>query len=114
MKGVLKMVTVETSIIINRPIEEVFAYLTDARNNPQYDTGLVEGRQTPESPVGLGTKITAARKFLGRKIESSREGVEHEPPTKYILKNTAGPFPDEGSLALEPTADGTKVTWKLA
>jgi len=113
MKGVLKMVTVETSIIINRPIEEVFAYLTDARNNPQYDTGLVEVRQTPESPVGLGTKITEVRKFLGRKIESSREVVEYEPPTKCIQKNTAGPFPVEGSLTFEPTAEGTKVAWKF-
>ncbi len=107
------MVNVETSIIINRPIEEVFAYLTDARNNPQYDTGLVEVRQTPESPVGLGSKITEVRKLLGRKIESSSEVVEYEPPTKYIRKNTAGPFPVEGLLTFEPAAEGTKVTWKF-
>ena len=70
------MVNVETSIIINRPIEEVFAYLTDAGNNPQWDLGLVEVRQTPERPVGVGTRITEVRKFLGRKMETTSEVVE--------------------------------------
>jgi uncharacterized protein YndB with AHSA1/START domain len=107
------MITVETSIIINRSIEEVFAYLTDARNDPQWDTGLLEVRQTPESPVGLGTQITEVRKFLGRKIETTGEVVEYEPPTKYSRKITAGPFPIAGSLTFEPTAEGTKVTWKI-
>jgi len=107
------MVNVETSIVIHRPIEEVFAYITDARNQPQWDAGLVEVRQTPESPVAVGTRVTEVRKFLGRKIESSREVVEYEPPTKCIFKNTTGPFPVTGSLTFEPTAQGTTVIWKM-
>ncbi len=105
------MVNVETSNIIHRPIEEVFAYLSDVRNSPQWDSGLVEIWQTPESPVGLGTKITEVRKFLGRRIETNSEVVEYEPPAKYTRKDTSGPFPATGSLIFEPTAEGTKVTW---
>ncbi|HEY6406872.1 MAG TPA: SRPBCC family protein [Ktedonobacteraceae bacterium] len=38
------MVNVETSIIIHRPIEEVFAYLSDLRNASQWQSGVVEVR----------------------------------------------------------------------
>ena len=105
------MINVETSIIINRPIEEVFAFLTDARNSPQWDSGLVDIRQTPQSPVGVGTRITEVRKFLGRKMETTSEVVEYEPSTKYIRKGTGGPFPVTGSFTFEPMAEGTKVIW---
>jgi carbon monoxide dehydrogenase subunit G len=111
MKGVLNMVNVETSIVINRPIEEVFAYLTDARNSRQWDSGLVDIWQTPESPVGVGTRITEVRTFLGRKFETTSEVAEYEPPTKYTRKGLEGPFPITGSLTFEPTAQGTKLTW---
>ena len=105
------MINVETSSIINRPIEEVFAFLTDARNSPQWDSGLVDIQQTPQSPVGVGTRITEVRKFLGRKMETTSEVVEYEPSTKYTRKGTGGPFPVTGSLTFEPMAEGTKVIW---
>jgi uncharacterized protein YndB with AHSA1/START domain len=130
------MVKVETSCIINRPVEEVFAYLTDVRNTRQWDSGLVELLQTPESAVGVGTRITEVRTFLGRKFETTSEVVEYEPHTKYIHKGQEdpfpiagsltrnyhmrindldsrleGPFPITGSLTFEPTAQGTKLTW---
>ena len=105
------MINVEVSIIINRPIEEVFAFLTDARNSSQWSSGLVDIRQTPQSPVGVGTRITEVRKFLGRKMETTSEVVEYEPSTKYTRKGTGGPFPITGSLIFEPTAEGTRVIW---
>ncbi len=107
------MISHEASIVIKRPIEEVFEYLTDARNNPQWDYGVLEVRQTPESPVGIGTRITEVRKFLGgRKFESESEVVQYEPHTKFTVKNTK-PFPVKMSLIFESTAEGTKVSLKL-
>lgn len=35
------MIKAEKSIVINRPIEEVFAYVSDQRNGPQWQSGLV-------------------------------------------------------------------------
>ncbi len=105
------MVNVVTSLVIHRPIEEVFAYLTDARNHPQWDTGLLDIHQTPESPVGVGTRITEVRLFLGRKFEMTSEVVEYEPPTKYTRTAMGGPVPGTGTLTFEPTAEGTKLTW---
>src|SRR5438874_1982836 len=101
------MIKVETSIIINRPIEEVFAYVSDFRNAARWQAGVVEVRQTPESPTGKGTQVTFVRRFLGRKIEGISEVVEYEPPTKHTFQSTSG-LPITVSRIFEPTAEGTK------
>lgn len=107
------MIKVEKSIIIHRPIEEVFAFVGDLKNSVQWQPGLLEGRQTTEGPLGIGTKFTFVRKFMGRKIEASNEFVEYEPNTKVTFKSTSGPVPGEASYLFESTAEGTKLTSKI-
>jgi uncharacterized membrane protein len=104
------MIKVETSIIISRPIEEVFAYVNDFRNAAQWQAGVVDVRQTPASPVGKGTQVTFVRTFLGRKLEGTSEVVECEPPMKHTFQSTSGPLPFTVSRLFEPTPEGTKVT----
>jgi uncharacterized protein YndB with AHSA1/START domain len=104
------MIHIEESIVIHLPIEDVFAYVCDSRNLPQWQTGLLEARQTTDSPAGVGTRLTYVRIFLGRKMESTCEVVEYELPTKYAYKTTSGPFPVQGSFLFESTAEGTKLT----
>ncbi|HEY6408713.1 MAG TPA: SRPBCC family protein [Ktedonobacteraceae bacterium] len=106
------MINVEESINISRPIEEVFAYVSNFRNAVEWQSGVVEMRQTPEGPVGIGTQITFVRTFLGRKLEGISEVVEYEPPTKHTLKSTSG-LPITVSRIFEPTTEGTKVTFVL-
>lgn len=107
------MINIEESIIINRPIAEVFAYMTDLRNAPEWQSGLLEMRHTSEGPVRIGTKFVGVRRFLGRKIESTMEIVEHEPNTKLAWKTISGPTPFASSWLFESTAEGTKVIWNL-
>ena len=104
------MINVEVSIIVSRPIEEVFAYVNDFRNTAQWQTGVVEVRQTSEGPVGKGTQLTFVRTLLGRKLEGASEMVVYEPPTKSTLQSTSGPMPFTITRIFEPTPVGTKVT----
>ena len=107
------MIKVEKSIIIHRPIEEVFVFVGDQRNAPQWQHGLLEVWRTTEGPLGVGTRHTFVRKFMGRKIEASNEYVEYEPNTKITFKSTSGPTPFEASYLFESTAEGTKLTSKI-
>jgi uncharacterized membrane protein len=104
------MIRLESSRIISRPLEEVFNYVSDFRNTSQWQSGFIEVRQTPESPVGKGTRITFVRTFLGRKIEGISEVMEFEPHVKYSFKSISGPIPISVSRSFEQTTDGTKVT----
>ncbi len=108
------MVTNSVSIIIERPIEEVFAFLTDARNNPlwQANAGLKATRQEPEEPVGVGTRITETWQFMGRKTEATREVTEYELNQKCTQRHLWGASPiKEGMLLFEPVAEGTRCTY---
>jgi uncharacterized protein YndB with AHSA1/START domain len=108
------MVTKSVSIIIERPIEDVFAFLTDARNNPlwQANAGLKATRQEPEEPVGVGTRITETWHFLGRTRDSTREVTEYELNHKCTARHLRGASPlKEGTLLFEPVAEGTRCTF---
>jgi len=104
------MIHIEESITINRPIEEVFAYVSDFRTISQWQSGVVDVRLTPEGPVGVGTRATFVRVFLGRHLEMTAEMLEYEPPTKQTFKTISGPMPTTVSRRFEPTAEGTKVS----
>ena len=108
------MVTTSVSIIIERPVEDVFAFLTDARNNAlwQAKAGLKATRQEPEEPVGVGTRITETWQFLGRKTEATREVTEYERNQKCTQRHLWGASPiNEGMLLFEPVAEGTRCTY---
>jgi uncharacterized protein YndB with AHSA1/START domain len=105
--------TVTTSIIIQRPVEEVFAFATDARNNPQWQSrsGLQRSQQLPDGPVGVGTRIIEVWKFMGIESESTSEVVEYEPDRKYTRRAISGSSPiKKGTLTFEPAAGGTRLT----
>lgn len=105
--------TVTTSIVIQRPVEDVFAFITDARNHPQWQasSGLQRIQQIPDGPVGVGTRITEVWKFMGMESESTSEVTEYEPSRKYARRSISGGSPiKEGTTTFESVDGGTRVT----
>jgi carbon monoxide dehydrogenase subunit G len=52
----------ENTIAIDRPIDEVFAFLSDFENIPKWNYYVLEVRQLSESPIGIGTTYHQVRK----------------------------------------------------
>ena len=107
------MVTNEKAITINRPVEEVFAYISDLQNGPKWQTGLLEVRRITEGPPGLSTQFTSVRKFMGRRMESGIEFTAYEPNKKIAFISISGSSPFEQSFLFESTVDGTRLTTRL-
>jgi len=42
----MEMARIEASRVINRPVEDVFAYVTDERNMPKWESYILEVEQT--------------------------------------------------------------------
>jgi len=107
------MITKETGIVINRPVEQVFAVMADAKNQRQWDSALLEVRLTPDGPMSVGTKITEVRKFMGRASENTGEVIEFEPNARITRKSSVdSPMKLVGTLTFAPTPKGTKVGWR--
>lgn len=104
------MTKVETSVVIARPVEEVFAYVVDPDNTPQWTGPVIEAEKTSEGPVGLGTTSTRVTQFLGRTMEATYEITEFEPNSYYADKTTSGPVPINARISFDSVKDGTKVT----
>jgi len=57
------MITIEASIDIQRPVEAVFAFVSDGRNNPQWQEAFKEVQVTPDGPPTVGTKLKGVACF---------------------------------------------------
>ena len=106
------MVKVKTSVVINRPVEEVFKFADDPNNDAQWQTGLIESKQTSEGDVGVGTTFLSVNQFLGKRLESTLEITEYEPNRRVSIKSTSGPIPITGTTTFEEVEEGTKVTFE--
>lgn len=104
------MIKVEASIVIQKPVAEVFSYSNDPANNTKWQEGLVESKITSPGPVGVGTQITDVRKFLGRDMDSKLEVTAYEPNKRISLKTVSGPIKFEITQHYEPAGAGTKLT----
>ena len=106
------MIRIQASVTINRPLEEVFRFMTNHQNALQWQSGLLEARVTNDV-VGVGKTWVDVVQFLGRRIEIASELTEFEPLRTVGFKSTSGPIPLEGRYAFEPDGAGTKVTFTL-
>jgi uncharacterized protein YndB with AHSA1/START domain len=105
------MIKLENSVVINRPIDEVFEFMANSENNPQWQSGAQEVMKTSEGPIDVGTTYTSVSKILGRGIESTVEYTAYEPNGRLAGKTTSGPIPFQFETTFEPVAEGgTKVT----
>jgi carbon monoxide dehydrogenase subunit G len=67
---------------IDRPIEEVFAFLADGRNDPKFSPRVQEIRKTTEGPPGPGAVYESTVKDAGMTTQREFELTEFEAPTR--------------------------------
>ncbi|MGH2691061.1 MAG: SRPBCC family protein [Actinomycetota bacterium] len=107
------MIEADASVTIARPIEEVFAFVTDPANDPRWQDDLLEASRS--GPVAPGSHVHTAVKFMGRR-DIDIEILEAEPPRRLKVQTRSGP--PFGLLPLityelTPAAGGTTFTRRL-
>jgi uncharacterized membrane protein len=104
------MARVEVSTTIKRPVEDVFAVISNVENNPKWSSAALEAKQTSPGPIGVGTTAHFVGKLLGRRIESDSVVTEFVANRKWTFESKSGPFPITGTNTVEPIDGGTRVT----
>jgi uncharacterized protein YndB with AHSA1/START domain len=107
------MIRAELTAVIDRPIEDVFAFVGDQTNTPRWQSGLLEVRRTSDGPIGVGTTHTLVRTFMRRRMEADNEYVAYEPNKRIAFRTTSGPVRLEASYLFEPAAAGTRLTSRI-
>ena len=98
---------------INRPIDQVFAFLADGTNDTKFSPRVQEIKQLTDGPPGVGTVYSSTVKDAGVKTSREYKLSEFDPPTKIRwteLTKNAITVPD-GGYDLEPAGEGaTRMT----
>ncbi len=104
------MGTIAQSVIINRPVEEVWKFMSNIENAPKWDRGVIAARQISEGPLGVGTTLQTTRLLLGRRRTPNYVVSEYEPNQKITLKAFLGPFQGQVRFAFVSVSNGTRFT----
>ena len=104
------MLAIQITTFINRPSEEVFAYISNFEKNPEWQGGMQEARFTSEPPLRVGSTYTQIASFLGRRVESTFEVIAYEPGRMVKATSTSGSFPITFTRMVADSEAGTEVS----
>jgi uncharacterized membrane protein len=104
------VVDVETSTVIDRPVEEVARYAADPTNAPEWYENIRSVRWKSEPVVASGSSATFEAAFLGRTLRYTYEIVEHAPGERLVMRTAEGPFPMETTYRWRAVDGGTEMT----
>ena len=81
------MKKIEVSIIVDRPVETVWKFISDFSNAPKFEPGLIEAKQTSPGPAGVGSTFQSKRSSYPRIV--SFRTIEYEPNRKFTDEFTS-------------------------
>jgi uncharacterized membrane protein len=105
------MINVEVSTVINRSVEDVFAFTANFENLPKWESDIQEVKPISVKPNGVGTTYQCLLKFPGQTVSCKFVITEYEPNRMIaFVGEPAGPVTPKGSYSFETTQEGTKIT----
>jgi uncharacterized protein YndB with AHSA1/START domain len=87
------MITFETDVRIGRPLEEVFAYISEPLNFPRWNSAVRAVRKTSAGGDGAGSEYVIERELPNGRAINRLHVVASEPPGEFTIRATAGPTP---------------------
>ncbi|WP_030263943.1 SRPBCC family protein [Streptomyces sp. NRRL B-24484] len=97
----------EATVEIDRPVDEVFAYLADGRHDPEFSPRVQRITKSPDGPTGVGTVFRSTVKDAGMKTAREFRITRLEAPrTVRWAEQSKNLITAEGGYDLEPLPDG--------
>jgi polyketide cyclase/dehydrase/lipid transport protein len=103
--------TFENTVMISRPIEQVFGFLSDFENVPRWNYAILETHKISQGPVGVGTIYQQLRSVPSRNQERF-EVTAYTPPRQLEIRGQLGPFRSRVSeTPWPPTSARSRNCW---
>ena len=105
---------ITSSVDIDRPQADVFAYLDQLDRHAEWQEALSSVRLAGDGPVRVGTRAIETRKVPGGEREMSYELTAHDPPRTSSWRGLDGPIRPNGTVTVEALdASRSRVTVSL-
>jgi uncharacterized protein YndB with AHSA1/START domain len=106
--------TIESTVVIARPVDQVFASLLDLENAAYFDPDVQTVRKTTEGPIGPGTEFRFYERTppFGRFHHTSVRYTAIEPNRRIAFTARVGELAPSGGFLFEPVGPATRVTFR--
>ena len=101
--------TFKISAVLDTPIEDVWAFVSDVTNQDQWVAGMSGSAVVGGGAIGVGSEVMGTSRFRGRDDTLTVEVTEFDPPRRVSWRATSGgAFPFITQIVL--TAQGEHTT----
>ncbi len=105
------MIRLRETIEVARPIDEVFAYVSNFGNAAQWDPGVAESRKASAGPIGVGTVFEMRVRFGPRSIPMAYAIREFDRPRRVLLEGKSDSVHALDDIGFVATPRGTRITY---
>ncbi len=105
------MAHVEGQIIIHRPVDEVFDFVADERNEPRFNPQMRRAEKTTTGPIGVGTTFSAESTSRGQPVAMTITFTDYERPRRLTSSTHLSNMDIQGTLTFDPVPEGTRMRW---
>ncbi len=104
------MATFTVTTLINRPLQEVFDFMTDPANFAQWQNGTKSAKWASEGSVSVGSKFNSVGEMMGREMKMDLEVTQWDPPHVWgIRRGASDRMKVEAVTKFESKDGGTQV-----
>jgi uncharacterized protein YndB with AHSA1/START domain len=104
------MGTFHLAIDIRRPPADVFAFIAELQNMPQWYEAVRQVTKTTAGPAAAGSRYRIVRSLPSGPAYNDVEVTEYVLNRSVTLESRAGPTPFRYRYGVEPTREGTTLT----
>src|SRR5688500_10635273 len=106
------MIQHEVTIHLDKPEEQVFAFLMDTSKLSTWQSNLIKSEQLTEGPLRTGSRFREIRRINNKETEIQGEITALE-PNKRLETKTATKPQAMVSYSLDPEQGGTRLKYKF-
>ncbi|MGE5073023.1 MAG: SRPBCC family protein [Anaerolineae bacterium] len=101
------------TIHIARPVEQVFAYLTDSRHLRDWQSNLIEIQQLTDGPLSAGTRFREVRQAGSNRSEAQAEVTRFDAAAGQFSTRTLTKPQVTVDYSLHKEGDGTRLSYQF-
>lgn len=107
-----KTMKTDESVVIARPLAEVFEYMANPENAPAWNSNLVDYAVESGKPDEVGAVISFAVKVAGVRLEASEEIVDYEANKRIGFKSKDSKIGYQRELDFDADGASTRVEFR--
>lgn len=98
-------------VVIEAPVDEVFDFVADERNEPKYNPRIARAEKLGDGPVGEGSRFVAQPAGMGSGGAMTVEILEYDRPYRFHNVIRSSYMQVDGTVTFTNQRGGTLLRW---